>query len=472
MGPALSARQPTGANAVRSLWSDTLGAPLVARQPLPGDLEVDVAVVGAGYTGLWTAYYLRRADPSLRVAVLERETAGFGASGRNGGWCAALFATSYGALARRYGLAAATALRRQLQEAVDEVGRVAEREGIDCHYQKGGSIDLVRGEAQRARALADVAEARAIGIGEEDLSLWGASQTAERLRATGVDGAVFTPHCAAIHPGRLVQGLAEAVERSGVTIYEGTEVTRLSPGRLDTAFGRVRSETTVVATEGYASAGAGADLAGKRRVAPVYSLMVATEPVDAETLAKVGLERRETFADHRHLVIYGQRTADGRIAFGGRGAPYHFASAVRPEFDSEPRVHAALEATLRELVPALAEVAFTHRWGGALGVPRDWHPSVGLDRSRRLAWAGGYVGDGVAASNLAGRTLAELITRSQSERTGLCWVDHRSRPWEPEPLRWVGVNAGLAVMASADHAEARTGRPARRAAWFGRLLGG
>jgi glycine/D-amino acid oxidase-like deaminating enzyme len=172
------------------------------------------------------------------------------------------------------------------------------------------------------------------------------------------------------------------------------------------------------------------------------------------------------------MVIYGQRTADDRLAFGGRGAPYHFGSRVDPSFDADARVHAALTATLVELFPSLGPAPpIAYRWGGALGVPRDWTASVGYDRAAGLAWAGGYVGDGVATTNLAGRTLADLITGASSPLTTLPWVDHRSRRWEPEPLRWLGINTALRVMETADTRENRTGRPFRPATLLTRLLG-
>jgi len=199
--------------------------------------------------------------------------------------------------------------------------------------------------------------------------------------------------------------------------------------------------------------------------------MVATEPLGDEVWSEAGLAGRATFADHRHMIIYGQRTADGRFAFGGRGAPYHYGSAVRADFDSAPAVHALLRQTLTELFPALEGARFTHAWGGPLGIPRDWHASVGFDRATGLAWAGGYVGDGVATTNLAGRTLADLITGADSPLTSLPWVGHQSRRWEPEPLRWLGVNAGLWTMKLADRSEVRHGRPSRMAGAMGRLLG-
>jgi glycine/D-amino acid oxidase-like deaminating enzyme len=210
----------------------------------------------------------------------------------------------------------------------------------------------------------------------------------------------------------------------------------------------------------------------RRAVAPVYSLMVATEPLPEPTWAQIGLAGRPTFGDLRHLIIYGQRTADGRLAFGGRGAPYHLGSAVRPSFDRVPAVYSELRRVLGELFPVLGDVAITHSWGGPIGIPRDWCASVGLDRSTGLGWAGGYVGDGVSTTNLAGRTLADLVLGVSSSLVRLPWVGHRSPAWEPEPMRWLGLNAGLRVMGMADRTEARTGRSSRAAAVMGRFLGG
>lgn len=451
-----------------SYWFASLDSPVVPRPALPGDTDVDVAIVGAGFTGLWAAYYLKSREPSLRIAVVEAEVAGFGASGRNGGWCSALFPASDKRIARSFGLGAATAMRAAMRASVDEVGRVSALEGIDCHFAKGGTITAMRNAAELARARAEVEDARLVGVGPDDLALLGPDEARAILGAQNVLGATYTPHCAAIHPARLARGLATCAERIGVSLYERTRALSISSGRVDTDHGRLRAATVVRATEGYT-----ARLRGTRRaVVPVYSLMIATEPLDAATWARIGLARRETFADHRHLVIYGQRTADGRLAFGGRGAPYHFASAIHPAHERVPRVHDMLTATLVDLFPVLGDAAITHRWGGPLGVPRDWFASVGLDRTTGLAWAGGYVGDGVSTANLAGRTLADLVLDTDSELTRLPWVGHRSRAWEPEPLRFLGVNAGLAVMTSADRVEQRSGRPARRAAWFERIAGG
>ena len=287
------------------------------------------------------------------------------------------------------------------------------------------------------------------------------------LAGSSVHGATYTPDCAAIHPLRLARGLADTVVRLGVRLFEHTPVTSIGPGRLVTPTGVVRADTVVRATEGYT-----ADLPGEhRRLVPIYSLIIATEPLGPDLWERIGLRRRETFTDYRHLLVYGQRTADDRIVFGGRGAPYHFGSRIRPGFDRDERVFRRLRETLVDLLPVLSGTSFTHSWGGCLGVPRDWCASVGLDRGTGVAWAGGYVGDGVSTTNLAGRTLRDLVLERDTDLVRLPWVNHHSPRWEPEPLRWLGANAGLRAMAAADVAERLTGRQSRVAGLVSRFLG-
>lgn len=451
-----------------SLWHDTLDDDLVPRPALGGDLDVDVAIIGAGYTGLWTAYHLVRADPGARVVVLDKEIAGFGASGRNGGWCSALFPTSLKRMAVERGRDAAVRMQRLLNETVPEVGRIAGEEGIDCHFDQGGSLSVARNPAQLQRLRAQVTDHAAWGFGDEDQRLLDATEVREIAAVDGALGGVWTPHCAAIHPARLVRGLASAVERRGVTIHEQTAAVDVHSRHVVTAHGTIRAEHVVLATEGYT-----ATVAGRRRsLAPVYSLMTATEPLPDDVWAQIGLEDRATFADNRHLVVYGQRTRDGRIAFGGRGAPYHYGSKVSPGFERDTRVHSMLRRVLVELFPVLRDVEFTHAWGGNLGVPRDWYPAVRHDRRTGLAFAGGYVGDGVATAALAGRTLAAMISDDDPEDlSSLPWAGRTSRQWEPEPLRWLGVNAVTALMGAADRSERRSGRPSRAAAAFWSALG-
>ncbi|HEY5231881.1 MAG TPA: FAD-binding oxidoreductase, partial [Galbitalea sp.] len=403
-----------------SFWHDSVPDDLTPRAALPGNAQADVAIVGGGLTGLWTAYYLLKASPELRVVVLEKEIAGFGASGRNGGWCSALFPRETASLEKAHGLAAALAMRRAMIATVDEVGAVTAREGIECDFVKGGTIAFARNAVQARAADAEVAEAAHYGV-----------DPLERR-----EGSVFDPNCARVHPAKLVRGLAHVVEGLGGIIYEQTEATRWSTGLVETPLGTVTARTIVIALEGY-----GATVRQvHRRVLPLYSLMIATEPLSDAAWDDFGIAHGQTFTDYRHLIIYGQRTADNRAAFGGRGARYHWGSAIRPGYDRDDTVFAHLKAALAGLFPQSADARITHRWGGPLGVPRDWHASVVFDPSTRIATAGGYVGDGLSTTNLAGRTLADLVLDRETDLTRLPWVGHRSPDWEIEPLRFVGAN--------------------------------
>jgi glycine/D-amino acid oxidase-like deaminating enzyme len=453
-----------------SLWHETCGESLAPRAPLPGSIDVDVAIVGAGFTGLWTAYYLTERDPRLRIAVIEKEIAGFGASGRNGGWLSALFPRGRSQLAALPGSSRDHAVRltQAMRGSVSEVGRVAQLEGIDCDFHRGGTVVFARTPSQVARARAEVAEAREWGDAEDDLRFLDAEATRAIAQASHALASTFTPHCARIHPAKLARGLARTIERRGVAIYEQTRAASIEPGVVRTSRGRVRAQHIIRATEGFTPGLKGLE----RAVIPVYSLIVATEPLSEEAWAEIGLADAPTFSDHRHLIIYGQRTADGRLVFGGRGAPYHFRSTIKPAYDHKEKVFAALRENLGELFPAIGRAAFTHAWGGPLGITRDWMASVGHDRASGLGWAGGYVGDGVTTTNLAGRTLADLVTETESDVTTLPWVNHRSRGWEPEPLRWLGVNAGLRAMTAADHEERLTRRPSLIAKAMAPLVGG
>lgn len=457
------------ANVRNVLWWDELPDDLrePLGRPLDTDANVDVAIVGAGFTGLWTAYYLQSLLPEASIAIVERHIAGFGASGRNGGWVSALFPQSDTSIARHAGVNAARAMREAMNHTVDEVGRVVSNHAWDVDWTKGGTVIAARTQAQQAAMRADHASVQAAGLTPND-ALLDRDQALALVRASRTLSGSFTEHCAVINPAKLVRHLARHVVDHGARLYEGTTATSVEPGVVRTHRGSVRARFVIRATEGYTG-----DLRGQRRtLLPFYSLMVATEPLPETTWAEIGLADRPSFSDGRHLVIYGQRTADGRLAFGGRGAPYTFGSRIDPRVEIDSPVHQMLRETLIDMFPVLRSHAFTHAWGGTLGIARDWWASVGLDPITGLGWSGGYVGDGVATSNLGGRTLATLIAgRSDHALTSLPWVDHRSRSWEVEPFRWAGTSIGLRAMASADRVEARTGRVSGRSRIFGRFLG-
>jgi glycine/D-amino acid oxidase-like deaminating enzyme len=406
------------------------------------------------------------------VIVIEREMVGFGASGRNGGWCVGELAGGLGGAVATWGKAPAIAMTQAIIETVDDVGRAVDEEGIECGFVAGGVLRIARTAPQLARQRAEVDEYRHLGFGDDVLRPLGADEARGRLAATQVLGGLHYAPGARVDPARLARGLADAVERLGATIVEQTAATGIVAGSpttrpmVTTEHGTVRADVVVRATEAYTR-----DLPGLRRaLVPLYSLMVATEPLDAALWESIGLRSRETFADDRRMVIYGQRTTDDRIAFGGRGAPYRFGSGIDPSTESRSDVHDRIIDTLRQLFPQLVDTQITHRWGGVLGVPRDWRPSVGLDRSTGIAWAGGYVGEGVAAANLAGRTMADLVLQPDSPLVALPWVQHRSRSWEPEPLRWAAINGARRLAGWIDEQESASGSTPRLASVLDQIV--
>lgn len=438
-----------------SFWLDTAGD-LTPRPRLDGSETADVAILGAGFTGLWTAYALLEREPSLRVVVLESEIAGFGASGRNGGWCYPGFPVTPSMLRERFGLAAAKAQAKAMHGAVDDVARVVAAEGIDCGFLMSGSLRLARGKHQIPAIEGSYRAAEAMGMAD-GYQLLSAAEVAERVRVTDALAGIYHPHGAVVHPGRLVRGLARAVERKGGTIYERTPVTAYHPGRdprFDTPYGTVRAKTLVLAGEAYLTRLEPL----KRALIPVYSLIVLTEPIPEDRWAEIGWAGRELLASSRFTVDYLQRTEDGRILFGGRGAPYRMGSHITDEMDRHDPTHARLREMALEWFPALRGIGFSHAWGGPLGMPRDWMPTTSFDAANGVAGAWGYTGSGVSTANLSGRVLADLITGRATELTALPTVNHRSKTWEPEPLRWAGIRYVQEGFARLDAEAERTGK--------------
>jgi glycine/D-amino acid oxidase-like deaminating enzyme len=432
-----------------SLWWDSLTKSVQIRPSLKNDIDVDVAIIGAGYTGLWTAYYLLKKSPNIKVAILESNVAGFGASGRNGGWCSALFPVGLEKMAQQSSREKAIRMQQIMFETVDEVGNVIRDENIDAEWQKGGSYSIARDKIQLNRAIDEANHFKEWGFEDSDFTFLDENSARSRINASNILGTTFTPHCAAMNPAKLVRSLAEVVESKGAQIYENTRVLNFSKNMVKTNSATVKTKYIVNATEAYRS-----NLPGlKRSSIPVYSLMIATEPLSEKIWDEIGLKNRETFADYRNLIIYGQRTKDNRFAFGGRGAPYHLGSRINNKFDQHKPTHVDLLKTLIELFPIIKDVKVTHTWGGPLSIARDWAAHVSLDSNTGIASAGGYVGDGVGTSNLAGRTLSDLILKNNSELISMPWVNHKSRKWEIEPFRWLGINSTLQLARFADFVE-------------------
>lgn len=436
--------------AAATLWTEQLPRTL-AREPLGQPLELDVAIIGAGFTGLWTAYYLKRQAPQLRIAIFEAQTVGFGASGRNGGWLLGRLLGEEKFLAS-VGSAEKQALQGLLKGIPDSVAEVLQREGIDCGFRKGGVLTCAaRYPEQHARLLDELRALHADGHSEADYRYLNAAELAEQVQMAGAYGAIFSPHCATVQPAQLVTGLAAAVERLGVTVYEHSKVDAWRSGQLTVAGHTVRSQWVVPCVEGHA-----ADLPplGRYQLA-VQSLQIATAPIAASLWDEIGLAEGQAAHECSRQVTYFHRTRDDRLVFGARGS-YRFGGRLRQNFqlsDEEVRFRRGL---MLELFPQLAAVPISHGWGGNLGMTRHFRPYMLCDSSSGFASAGGYGGEGVGASHLAGQTLAELILHKDSLLTRAPWVSRQQnlasalRRWEPEPLRWLGYNAVIGAFSVED----------------------
>lgn len=433
------------------------------RPALPGDREVDVCIVGAGFTGLWTAYYLKTADPGVNVAIVEKEFAGFGASGRNGGWLFGGFGWSrekYLASGTRAGV---IAMEAALRGTVDEVIRVAEAEGIDADICRTDGLSVACSPAQMSRIRKEYEEALSWDVPKDRISLIGADEARSRINVHNVVGALVTHGVARVQPAKLVRGLAAAVERLGVPIYEQTTVTAIEKGRVATDRGTIRAAKIIRATEGFT-----AGIPGHERLwVPLNSAIVVTEPLSDRMWETLGWAGCELLGDASHVYCYAQRTREGRIAIGGRGVPYRFGSKIDSRGTTQKATVAMLRDVLVRLFPQTRDVRLDHGWCGVLGVPRDWCTTVGLDPRSGIGWAGGYVGLGVSTSNLSGRTLADLALERKTELTELPWVNRTVRPWEPEPLRWLGIHGMYSLYRMADAREARRG--GARTSWYASL---
>ncbi|HEV7253889.1 MAG TPA: FAD-binding oxidoreductase [Mesorhizobium sp.] len=451
-----------------SFWYADLGGLPAPGPPLPGDMEADVAIVGAGYTGLWTAYYLKQAEPSLRVVLLEKEFAGFGASGRNGGWLSGGFAWSrdkYLATSTRQGV---VGMQNAMAGTVDEVIAVAERENIDADIRRVDNLTVATNAPQLERVKAMYEEARQWDAPASRFELIGAEAARARINVRNVIGALVMHGAARVQPAKLVRGLAAAVRRLGAEIFEQTTVTGIEKGKVTTDRGTVRAPVVIRATEGFT-----AGLPGERRNwLPLNSAQIVTEPLPDALWEEIGWKGQELLGDAAHAYCYAQRTREGRITMGGRGVPYRFNSRTDVRGQTQQATIDQLHAILVRLLPQAGALRIDHAWCGVLGVPRDWCTTVGLDRRTGIGWAGGYVGLGVSSSNLAGRTLRDLVLGHDTELSRLPWVDRAVRRWEPEPLRWLGVHSMYRLYRLADEREERgLERSSRLAAFADRLTG-
>jgi len=435
--------------AAPSWWQERAAArfPQPLRPPLEGDQRADVVIVGGGFTGLWSAIRLAELEPSRRIVVLERETVGFGASGRNGGFAMTMVTRSLHDLVRKVGPSAAGRVHAAMVETLSEIEAFCAAEGIEADVTRPGLLTVSNGPEQDVRIRQDLEASARLGL--DDISPLSAAECRALVAASGVRCGHFEANSLLVDPAALALGLARAAERRGVVIFERTALVRArgngSSLLMRTPAGSVRAERALLATNAYAHA-----IPRIRRfLFTICAYIVCTEPLTEAQWSRVGWERRMGIEDRRVMPHFHRPTADGRILWGGRDAP---ASPIGPDpgRDHDPRIFGRLEETFRQTFPQLDDVRIAERWGGPVGATVHCLPSVGWLHPGTMAYAVGYSGHGVGPSALLARVAVDLLLERDSERLTLPFVTRRPMRLPPERLRWPLLDGAQRVLQAAD----------------------
>ncbi|MBU2611763.1 MAG: FAD-binding oxidoreductase [Chloroflexi bacterium] len=419
----------------KSFWLATYGE-YTPNPPVEGDLGVDVAILGGGYTGLATAYNLRKDDPAMKVAVLEAEVVGFGASGRNGGFSMTLFGLEPAVTKALFGQGRTVEAHRYMERAVDYVDALVKEHKIQSDYEFPGFLRAATTTGYVKRIQHDLEILTSMGVsGIEWIE-------AEKMRAE-VDSPLFLggwwePRCGLLDPARQARELKRIALQAGAEIYEETpvaEIKRDGKFTLSTPGGKVTADKVVFATNAYSHL-----IPGMRsKQVPAFTHMVVTEPLTEKQLAAIGWKHRQGIEDARNLVHYFRLTADNRIAMGGSDVSITYGRNM--ERDLNPRTFADLERDVVRLFPHLKGIRFTHRWGGPVSVTMDMAPAIGFLGDPRAVYSLGCVGHGVSMTHLNGRTIADLLLERKTDLTDVWFVNRKMIPWPPEPLRLVASQA-------------------------------
>lgn len=411
-------------------------------QPLAGDIDVDVAIVGGGFTGLSSAYHLKLAEPDLRIAILESEVIGFGASGRNGGFNMTLFGLTLGITALRFGRRKAKAAHLYMEKAVDLLRDLVADLDLDCDYEHPGFLRVATSEKYKARIQEEIELAHRLGI--SGISWLDKNQLEAEVRSPMYLGAWWEPRCGILNPAKLAWSWKDRLGPMGVNLYESTPVTGMSRGSgtvvLDTPGGRVRADKVVMATNAWSHFFP--EL--RRRQIPVWTHIVLTEPISPDQFQKIGWQHRQGIEDARNLVHYYRLTADNRLLMGGRDVS--LSSGFDMDRDLSPPTFEGLKDDVRQLFPALRDIRFTHEWGGPVSVPLDMAPALGYLGDKNVVYSLGCVGHGVSLTHLNGKTLCDLVMERQTELTDVFFVNRRTLPWPPGVLQNVAVKAIMKYM--------------------------
>ncbi|GAA1092951.1 FAD-dependent oxidoreductase [Nocardioides dubius] len=432
-------------------WLDDPAAP-AAEPMLVGDLAADLVVVGGGYTGLWAALLAKEADPARDVVLLEAQTVGWAASGRNGGFCAASLTHGEANGLDRFS-GEFDVLQRMGRANLDGIEDTLHRHGIDAEFERTGEIDFAVAPWQVKELRVLVGQIRDHGGNVEFLDQDQARDCVDS--PTYVGGMRDPDGVAMVHPGKLAWGLRRACLDLGVRIHEHTEATGIAKDgahlRLRTAYGSVRAPKVVLGTNVFT----GLLRRLRHYVAPVYDYVLVTEPLSAAQLASVGWRGRQGLADSANQFHYYRLTADDRILWGGYDAVYHYGSRVRAEYEHRPATYRLLAEQFFETFPQLEGLSFTHRWAGAIDACTRFTSFWGQAYGGRLAYVAGYTGLGVASTRFGAQVLLDLVDGVDSERTRLDFVRSKPLPFPPEPLRYASI---MATKWSIERADLHEGR--------------
>lgn len=439
----------------RPLWLDINTAP-EPRPALTGTTSTELLVIGGGFTGLWAALQAKEHDPDRDVVLVEWNTCGWAASGRNGGFCSASLTHGLGNGVQRFGEEIAT-IERLGRENLDAIAETVHRYGIDCDFRRTGELTVATKPWHNAELRA--ASEQAARLGQDAVYLDAEQTRAEVDSPTYLGGVWMRDSVAMLDPARLGLGLRAACLRAGVRVYEHTEVRRLetvpSGVRAHTGHGRVSAGRAMLASGGFTP------LLRRLRnyIVPVYDYALATEPLSQAQLASLGWHNRQGLADAANQFHYYRLTPDNRILWGGYDIVYHFRSKVRRELFGRPETFARLSRHFFETFPQLEGVRFTHQWGGVIDTCSRYAPFVGTCAGGRIGYALGFTGLGVGASRFFAATALDLLHARRTERTTLRMTSTRPIPFPPEPLRWAGIALTMWSLRCAD-------RHGRRNLWL------
>jgi len=414
--------------------------------PLAGDIAVDVAVIGAGYTGLAAAYHLKSTEPSLDVAILESETAGFGASGRNAGFVMTLFGSSLAAMRASHGDRCVREAHAYMVGAIDALEATIAEHGLDCDFERSGFLKVATTPTYVARIQKELEVFQSVGI--DDMAWLDAGAVAQRVTSPTFLGGLWEPGCGLINPVKWLAALRGLAIAKGAKLYEGTRVARVEREgarfRVITSGGTVTADKVVFATNGYTHL-----IPGMRsKQLPAFAYIVVTEPLSEAQRASIGWGGREGIEDGRNFMHFFRLTPDNRILAGGGPGLIPFGSSM--DHDASPKAWAHLERFVGTTFPSLRGIRITHRWGGAFSVTSDSTPQIGTLHGGGAVYSVGCTGHGVAMTHQNGRILADLVLGRDTELTDLWFVNRRSFPLPPEPFRWIGTTVVTRAMALDD----------------------